>query len=139
MLLFPCVADRRTGEAAPQWPLTAELLAQWEETFPGMDVLGEARRAREWLLSNHRKTYGGMRSFLFRWLSKALDSGRFLRRPARRQAAPGTGPRTLEQVYGFASWAEWEATLREHFEDPELAEELARLGKIRAQWEAGRG
>ncbi len=140
LLLFPCVA-RRTGEGAPQWPLTDQLVAQWEETFPGMDVLGEARKAREWLLANHRKTYGGMRNFLLRWLCKAQNSGRFMRsaRLGGRRADSGPEPRTLEEVYGFASWTEWEATLRKHFAGRELEQELAKLGEIRAGWEAKHG
>jgi hypothetical protein len=142
VLLFPCLADRRIGEAAPQWPLTAELVAQWEETFPGMDIVGEARKAREWLLANHRKTYGGMRTFLLRWFCKAQNSGRFMRSPARlasRRPVSGTAPRTLEEVYGFASWDEWETTLRKHFKGRELEQELAKLGEIRARWEAKHG
>src|SRR5882724_929187 len=141
-LLFPCVATKRQGgEAAPQWPLTAPLLAQWEETFPGMDVLGEARKAREWLLVNHRKTYGGMSNFLFRWLCRAQDSGRFMRRTAATSCRQGAAPRppSLEEAYGFASWAEWEAMLRQYFQGQELEEDLQRLAEIRAEWEAQHG
>jgi hypothetical protein len=138
LLLFPCVADARSGRAA-EWALTVELVAQWEETFPGMDVVGEARRAREWILANHRKTHGGMRSFLLRWLSKAQDSGRFMRRAAAARPAPGTGPRTVMDIYGFASWEEWEAVLREHFKGRELDQELGNLAKIRTRWEEKHG
>jgi hypothetical protein len=142
VLLFPCVASQRQrqgGEAPSQWPLADELVGQWEETFPGMDVLGEARKAREWLLANHRKTYGGMKTFLFRWLCKAQDSGRFMRRTAGRREAAARGPRTLFEVHGFASWSEWEATLRQHFTERELDEELGRLAELRARWEAQHG
>jgi hypothetical protein len=132
------VADRRTGETAPQWPLPAALVAQWEETFPGMDVLGEARKAREWLLANHKKTYSGMRTFLLRWLCKAQDSGRFMRRAALPRS-PRAAAQSLEEVYGFASWEAWEATLRQCFAGPELAQELGRLAELRARWEAGHG
>jgi hypothetical protein len=139
VLLFPCVASRRSGEAAPQWPLTDRLVTQWEETFPGMDVVGEARKAREWLLANHRKTYAGMKIFLFRWLCKAQDSGRFMRRAAGRREAAASGPRTLFEVYGFGSWSEWEATLHQHLAGQELDEELGKLAEIRARWEAKHG
>jgi hypothetical protein len=139
LLLFPCVADRQTGEAAPQWPLTAPLVAQWEETFPDMDILGEARKAREWLLANHRKTYGGMRKFLVRWFCTAQNSGRFMRRAGPRRSAAGPQARSLEDVYGFASWEEWQETLRQYCDAGELAGELAKLAMIRAEWEARHG
>jgi hypothetical protein len=136
VLVFPCLADRCHG--ATQWGLSPELLAGWEETFPGMDVVGEARKAREWLFANHRKTHRGMRAFLLRWLIKAQDSGRFMRRSER--AAPGTPkrpePGSLQEAYGFASWEEWEAVLRQLFEGAVLDRELGRLAALRAKWEA---
>jgi hypothetical protein len=138
LLLFPCVADRRSRKAR-EWPLTADLMAQWEETFPGIDVLGEARKAREWLLANHLKTFGGMRIYLFRWLCKAQDSGRFMRRTAGPPRSSAPAPGSLEDVYGFASWDEWEEALRQAFAGSELEQELARLAEIRAQWEAKDG
>jgi hypothetical protein len=166
LLLFPCLA-RRTGEPPQEWPLTAGQVAQWEEAFPGMDVLGEARKARQWLLANHLKTYAGLKTFLFRWLCKAQDSGRFMRHDPGRSggsgnaggiggaggsggsggsggmgdagALPAAVPRTLHEAFGFASWEEWEATLRQHFEGCELDQELRRLAEIRVRWEAERG
>ena len=141
LLLFPCVAGRRGEGTETQWPLTAALVAQWEESFPEMDVLGEARKARAWLLANHRKTYGGMKSFLVRWLLKAQDSGRFLRRAAGaspRAATAGGAGRSLEEVYGFASWEAWAETLRQCFTGAELDEALAQLAAKRARWEERR-
>jgi hypothetical protein len=151
LLLFPCL-PRRAGGPPQEWPLSAGQVAQWEETFPAMDVLGEARKARQWLLANHLKTLAGLKTFLFRWLCKAQDSGRFMRhdpgRSGRSGGSSGSGgagalrsaaPRTLLDVYGFASWEEWEALLREHFEGADLDQEMGNLGKIREKWEARHG
>ena len=142
LLLFPCIRDRRTQQAKEtkaEWPLPAGLVARWEEAFPGMDVLGEARKAREWVLAHHLKTYNGMRAFLFRWLSRAQNSGRFMRRAAGSSGAAGGTPPSLREAHGFASWEEWETTLRQYFTGPELDQEILNLAAIRAQWEARHG
>jgi hypothetical protein len=150
VLVFPCLPNRRGGPT--EWALTADLVARWEVTFPGMDIVGEARKALEWVLAKQRKTYGGMRTYLFRWFCKAQDSGRFMRRAAGGGGAgPGAsvvssaaGPPkpaadTLLAVYGFETWEEWRELLRQYFTGDELARELAKLGEIQAEWEAAHG
>ncbi len=56
--------------------LPASKLAEYRESFPGMDVDREMRRAVQWCRDNEakRKTFNGMPAFLSRWLTKACDS-----------------------------------------------------------------
>ena len=70
VLTFQCV-----GTGPSQWTLTASKLQQYREAFPGIDVLAECRKARQWLIDNppRRKTAKGMPRFLNSWLSRAQD------------------------------------------------------------------
>jgi hypothetical protein len=70
VLNFPCV-----GKGATEWPLTEAKLSQYQESFPGVDVLAECRKARQWCIDHptKRKTARGMPAFLTRWLSNAQD------------------------------------------------------------------
>lgn len=70
LLEFPCV-----GNGARTWKLTAAKVAQYRESFPGVDVDAELRKARQWLLDNatKRKTAGGMAAYLGRWLGRCQD------------------------------------------------------------------
>lgn len=68
MPVFPC--DR--GD----WTPTGEMLAEWQATFPGLDVMAQLRRARQWCVDNvdRRKTQRGMRRFIGSWLSNAKEA-----------------------------------------------------------------
>jgi hypothetical protein len=81
-LTLPCV-----GKGLKDYPVTEAQLAEWRAAYPGVDVAGELRRARAWLVANKtkRKTYRGVPAFLVRWLGKAQDGG-----PGRRNGAPST-------------------------------------------------
>lgn len=70
VLEFPCVGNRA-------WPLYPAKLEEYRESFPGIDVLAECRRARQWLLDNpkRRKTYDGMARYLGNWLGKEQNRG----------------------------------------------------------------
>lgn len=73
VMVLPCV-----GKGPKEWPVREAQLAQWREAFPGVDVLGELRKAKLWLMENpkKRKTFLGSGSFVLRWLGKAQDQGR---------------------------------------------------------------
>lgn len=81
------------------WALTPELLAAWEDTYPGIDVLAEGRRARAWLDANptRRKTRRGMKRFLVNWLNRAQDRG--APRSSRQLTAHERSLAALEEVY----------------------------------------
>jgi hypothetical protein len=67
VLTFPVV-----GNQGAEWGLAESKVAEYRATFPSLDVLAEARKARQWLADNpsRRKTPRGMTSFLFRWLER---------------------------------------------------------------------
>lgn len=69
---LPCV-----GRGPSEYGVTEEQVAGWQEAFPGIDVLGEVRKARTWLEANQakRKTHRGCPAFLVRWFSRAHDQG----------------------------------------------------------------
>jgi len=69
-LIFPCC-----GRDSPTWTLTQAKVAEYRESFPGIDVEAECRKALQWCRDNKlkRKTARGMPAFLSRWLSKEQD------------------------------------------------------------------
>ncbi len=146
VLQFPCIRHPRSGEM--EWALSPRQLERWEEIFPAMDVLGELRKAREYLTlrSERRKTARGMPKFLFAWLARGQDNGRYLRRssPAASGSAAGSAGAaaspepTLFDEYGFESWEQWEATLRDTLTGATLDDALTSLGKLRRRWDEGR-
>lgn len=72
VMTFDCV-----GQGEKDWALTEAKLAEWVATFPGVDVLAELRKARQWLIDNpsRRKTGRGMTKFLGGWLGRVQDRG----------------------------------------------------------------
>ena len=48
---------------------------QWQDTFPGIDVLSEVKKARQWSIDNpkRRKTNAGIRRHITAWLGRAQD------------------------------------------------------------------
>lgn len=70
ILEIPCV-----GKGSKSWPLTASKVAEWGDAYPGIDVVAECRKARQWCIDNpgRRKTFDGMTRFLGTWLSKAQN------------------------------------------------------------------
>ena len=72
----PLFTIKATGKK--EWHLTASKLAEWSDSYPGVDILAECKRARQWTLDNptRNKTSKGMPGFLSRWLSKVQDSGK---------------------------------------------------------------
>lgn len=84
LLEFPTV-----GKGPKTWALTEALCAEWRELYPGLDVLGECRKALAWVNANHPKTARGMPAFLVGWLNRSTNRGG---RVASSSAATGTGP-----------------------------------------------
>ncbi len=68
-----------------QFEITKLMVAQWQESYPGVDVTKELLKAIQWCHDNptRRKTARGARRFLGGWLAREQDRGR---RPA------GSGP-----------------------------------------------
>ena len=71
------------------WYLPTRKLDEYRDTYGDkLDVQAELRKARQWLRDNkqRRKTPGGMKAFLTRWLNKASDK------------VQGNGQETNEQI-----------------------------------------
>lgn len=66
------------GKGSREWMLTQEKLREYQEAYPELDVVGEFRRALQWVKTNpeNRKTAGGMPRFLTRWLNRAINNRR---------------------------------------------------------------
>lgn len=78
--------EESAGEAAMvfpvkgggEWKLTEAKLAEYQATYPLMDLLPSLRRARQWLLDHpeRRKSKRGMARYLGSWLARDQEAGR---------------------------------------------------------------
>ncbi len=61
-----------------QWP---ELMDAWKESFPGVDIAREIKKAHAWEVANprRRKTSRGRPRYLYQWLERAQNRGRTIR------------------------------------------------------------
>lgn len=57
------------------YAITLASVAEWEQAYPRIDVMGELRKARAWCVANprQRKTRAGAGKFLNGWLSRATE------------------------------------------------------------------
>ena len=149
VLWLPCRACR-PGDP-PSWGLAGEQIERWRVAFPGLDVLGEVRKAEAWLQANpgRWKSPRGIERFLFSWLERANDRGRFARfEGAAGRAGTGWSPAvetpapppkgSILEAYGFNSFEEWADRLRKDLADEpkELAKCLGELDEMKRRWEA---
>jgi hypothetical protein len=74
-------------------------LADWQATYPAVDVLQELREMRTWAMANpaKRKTHRGVASFIVRWLSGEQDKGG-KPRGFQQQAPPGRHTDSAEET-----------------------------------------
>lgn len=70
LLVMPC-----TGAGGKTWKVTRGYLDGLRDTYPGIDLMAECRKAKAWLDANPRrlKTYSGMKAFLTSWFSRAQN------------------------------------------------------------------
>ena len=52
-----------------------DLIAQWKDAYPNVDIEGECKKAKVWLLSNTNKIKKNFRKFTNNWLSRAGENG----------------------------------------------------------------
>ena len=71
ILTFPCSGDKS------EWHLYPSKEKEWQASFPGLIVLQECKKARQWIMDNptKRKTHNGMTRFLGAWLGRVQNSG----------------------------------------------------------------
>ena len=87
-----------------EYPVMAEAVAEWEVTYPGVNVLQELREMRSWSVANptNRKTAKGVNAFIVRWLSKEQDKSGATKsaygKPAPNTTVPGKQERDPELV-----------------------------------------
>lgn len=83
LLTFPVTGKQR------EWHLTESKASEYRQTYPGLDVLGALRSARQWCVDNatKRKTHRGMPAFCARWLERSVNHGQH-----RTTGPPGTVP-----------------------------------------------
>jgi hypothetical protein len=67
-LTFPTV-----GRGPKSWDLTEAYIADLSTDYPGIDVLGECRKALAWVKANQAKTAKGMPAFLVNWLNRTAS------------------------------------------------------------------
>ena len=93
VLTFPTV-----GTGPKEWHLRKSKVAEYVESYPGIDVQIECQKALQWVRDNptRRKTARGMTGFLGRWLSRCQDAGP---RNARQQ---GNGTAAADPYAGLA-------------------------------------
>jgi hypothetical protein len=105
VLTFPCNGPVKA------WRLTASKVAEYQESFPGMDILAEARKALQWIRDNpeKRKTAKGLPRFLGSWLTRAND----------RPAGNGNGSRPSNR-YGDDNPPGWKPTIYGKPADPDI-------------------
>lgn len=79
-----------SGKNQKPWVLPRSKLDEYVNSFPGIDVRVEIRKARQWIRDHptRRKTPTGMLGFLTRWLGKAQNE----RAVDRGGTKPGRGP-----------------------------------------------
>lgn len=87
VMVFPVVGLKT---APRQWALTESKCAQYLDAYPGVDVLGQCKAARQWCIDNpkNQKTAAGMPAFLSRWLTKEQNRFRGNGAAPRPQASP---------------------------------------------------
>jgi translation initiation factor IF-1 len=69
----PALLTFTTIGPVKSWPLTQLQIDEWATAYPGLDCLGECRKAQAWLGANQKKTAKGMPRFLVSWLGRAVD------------------------------------------------------------------
>ena len=65
------------GPGPKEWHLHQSKVDEYKESFPGVDVLAECKKARQWCIDNptKRKTARGMTKFLGGWLAREQNRG----------------------------------------------------------------
>ncbi len=110
-----------------EYLVTLQAVAEWESTYPGVNVMQELREMRAWSVANptNRKTSRGVASFIVRWLSKEQDKGGTkspYAKPSPNATVPGRQERDPELV---------KRDMDSKIAAPPTAETLARIAQIR--------
>lgn len=98
VMVFPVI-----GQGPREWTLTSAKLAEYTETFPGVDVLAHCRIARQWCVDNpaKRKTAKGMAKFLGGWIERNQNRG-----SANGRGSPARNGRHAAGADSMERWAQ---------------------------------
>jgi hypothetical protein len=55
--------------------LPDNLINEWKKAYPNVDIKGECKKARAWLISNTSKAKKDFKRFTNNWLAQAMSSG----------------------------------------------------------------
>lgn len=72
------------------WSLRQEMVDEWQESFPTIDVMAECLKAHAWVKANmgRRKTAGGMPRFFVSWFTRATSDKQHSASSSRTQSTP---------------------------------------------------
>lgn len=75
--IFITIPTNRFATKGEEAPITEAKVAEWQATYPGVDVRQQLLRARQWCIDKpeRRKTVKGMHSFINSWLARQQDKG----------------------------------------------------------------
>lgn len=73
ILVYPCIPGKKSK--GDEWGLLPAQLAEWEATYPAVNVPQQLREALAWVKAKptNRKTYDGMPAYLNAWLGREQD------------------------------------------------------------------
>jgi hypothetical protein len=76
LMSFPVSKNLKTN--TDTWFLTEEKAKEYQETYPGVDIISESKKALQWIKDNptRKKTYSGMPKFLNSWMARAQNSSK---------------------------------------------------------------
>ena len=103
--VLPCV-----GKGPKEFPVTEALIAEWQASYPGVEVRREVLRAVQWCRDRPKKqkTFTGARAFFGNWMAKEQNGG--VRNggssPSAFQALPPPSPKE-EFVGGERDMSHW--------------------------------
>ena len=52
-----------------------DLIIEWAEAFPNVDISTECKKARGWLISNPQKAKSNFKGYTYNWLARASQNG----------------------------------------------------------------
>lgn len=79
-------------------PVLETQLPEYKALYPAVDVMGELRKMRGWLLANkaNRKTAGGIERFIANWLAKEQDRARIATTAPQVNTSMGASPQKVK-------------------------------------------
>ncbi len=55
--------------------ISSDDISRWSEAYPAVDIIGDIKRAAEWLISNPQKRKSNYNKYLTNWFNRTQDKG----------------------------------------------------------------